>query len=79
MAEKQDPPSSEPLFKQFTIVEAKHTYSYVILSFPVLTVNLRHVKYQMTDEDGEVKVLDGFMRECLSMQCSFPAIVGVEI
>ena len=65
---------TEPLFKLFTIVEA---------SFPVFPVNLslrlRHIKYQMTDENGQVQTFDGFIRECPSLKRSYPAIVRVEI
>ena len=84
MAEKPDQPSAsdsdtEPLFKLFTIVEAKNSYSYVVPSFPVFAVNLRHIKYQMTDENGQVQTFDGFIRECPSLKRSYPAIVRVEI
>ena len=84
MAEKPDQPSAsdsdtEPLFKLFTIVEVKYSYSYVVPSFPVFAVNLRHIKYQMTDENGQVQTFDGFIRECPSLKRSYPAIVRVEI
>lgn len=61
----------------FTIVEAKETVCYVVPSFPVLSVNLRHVRYQIVDDDG-VEVFDGFMRQCPSIKRVFPAVVEVE-
>ena len=80
MAEKPDlSPSSVPTFTRFTILEAKDTYPYVIPSFPVVTVNLRHIKYQMMDEGGDIHVFDGFMRECPAMHRTFPAIAEVGI
>ena len=33
----------------------------------------------MTDENGQVQTFDGFIRECLSLKRSYPAIVRVEI
>ena len=72
-------PSSGSAFKKFTVLEAKETYPYVIPSFPVITVNLRHVKYQMVDEHGDVHAYDGFMRECPAMHRTFPAIALVRV
>ena len=77
MAEKPDlSPSSVLTFTRFTILEAKETYPYVIPSFPVVTVNLRHVKYQVLDKGGDIDV---FMRECPAMHRTFPAIAQVGI
>ena len=47
-------------------------YTYTIPSFPVLSVQLRHVKYQMISQ-GKIGVFDGFMRECPSLERSYPA------
>ena len=46
-------------------------YTYTIPSFPVLSVQLRHVKYQMISQ-GKIGVFE-FMRECPSLERSYPA------
>ena len=46
--------------------------SYTIPSFSVITVKLREIKYQCQLPD---KSLDGFIREDLSLQRSYPAEV----
>ena len=61
----------------FTIVEAGEKFAYTIPSFPVITVRLRHVKYRIMDVDGQLKVFDGFMRDCSSINRPFPAMIVV--
>ncbi len=54
-------------------------FPYKIPSFPAFTVNLRHMKYQFTDENGDNEVYDGFIRNCPILDVtSTPYLVTVE-
>ena len=46
---------------------------YSIHSFPVLSVMLRHIRFEM-DVSGTFGVFDGFIRECPALERIYPAI-----
>ena len=50
------------------ILECGQLVSYTIPSFPVVTVNLRRIKYQGYLADGRLKVVDGFIRDETSLE-----------
>lgn len=50
------------------IIQCGDAVRYTIPSFPVLTVNLRRIKYQGYLPDGTLRVVDGFIREHTSLQ-----------
>ena len=56
-------------------------YAYKIPSFSVVTVLMRRItcKYQLLLQDGKPKVVDGFIREELSLKRFYPAQVSVEV
>ena len=59
---------------------SKNSISYRIPSFPVITVELRLIRYQGYLTDDQVKVVDGFIRDDPSLQQhTFPTqvIVGL--
>ncbi len=52
-------------------------FQYTIPSFPVFTVTLREVKLQWEDDNGDVHLFDGFMRECELLNHPLPAIARI--
>ena len=51
---------------------------YNVPSFPVFDVMLRHIKFQYTDEEKEIHIYDGFMRDVPSLdQIKCPALAEV--
>ena len=60
-------------------MEAKESVVYVVPSFPVLSVSLRHVRFQVIEGDDDEEVYDGFIRQCPSLtRKAYPFIVEVE-
>ena len=45
------------------LLECKDAVQYTILSFSVITVDIRRVRYQALLDDGSAIVVDGFMRD----------------
>ena len=58
----------------FPILRIGKIYTYTIPSFPVIRVQLRHVKYQMISQ-GKIRVYDGFMKECPSRSYPMKALI----
>lgn len=52
---------------------------YTIPSFPVVTVEMRRIKYQLYLEDGHPKIVDGFIRDDPSLQRLYPAQLSIEV
>ena len=52
------------VFLVVPLLECEETFEYTIPSFPVITVQLRKVRYQAYNDDGgTTAVLDGFIRD----------------
>lgn len=61
-----------------TLLECGELYEYTIPSFPVISVELRRMKYESIMPDGKsTKVVDGFIREDASLKRSFPADITI--
>ena len=74
-SEEDDTKSDEERAKgpvSIPVLRIGKSYKYTIPSFPVVSVQLRHIKYQMISQ-GTIGVFDGFMRECPSLERSYPA------
>lgn len=54
-----------------SVVKFGKSYRYQIPSFPVMTVDLRHVSIQTTDDDGALMLADVFFREDSSCKHHF--------
>ena len=54
-------------------------YSYTVPSFSVVTVEMRRIKYQLFLEDGQSKIVDGFIRDDPSLQRLCPAQLLIEM
>ena len=50
----------------------------LILSFPVFTVQLRCIKWQYKGDDVMLHVKDGAIRDCSSLDKSYPTVVLME-
>lgn len=71
MAENLDPHVQD--FSMLTVLKKGRSISYIVPSFPVVTVLLCEVTMQWEDEE----VFDGFMRECELLEHPLPAIARV--
>ena len=61
-----------------TLLECGELYEYTVPSFPVISVELRRMKYESIMPDGKsTKVVDGFIREDASLKRSFPADITI--
>ena len=61
-----------------TFLECGELYEYSVPSFPVISVELRRMKYESIMPDGKsTKVVDGFIREDTSLKRSFPADITI--
>lgn len=64
----------------FTVLQMGRCIQYTIPSFPVLTVAIREVSLQWEDENCEVHLFDGFMRESeLLTKHRLPAVAQVPV
>lgn len=62
-----------------TLLECGELYEYTVPSFPVISVELRRMKYESIMPDGKsTKVVDGFIREDASLKRSFPGTLPFE-
>ena len=60
------------------LLECGELYEYTVPSFPVISVELRRIKYESIIPDGKsTKVVDGFIREDASLKHSFPADITI--
>ncbi len=60
-----------------TVLQKGRSFQYTIPSFPVLTVTLREVKLQWEDDNGDLHLFDGFMREYELLNHPLPAIARI--
>jgi hypothetical protein len=56
------------------LLEVGEKLAYTVPSFPVLTVSLRKMKFKVASNPG---VFDGFIRDCPSLERSYPALTVV--
>ena len=54
-------------------------YSYTIPSFSVVTVEMRRIKYELLLEDGQPRIVDGFIRDDISLQRLYLAQLSIEM
>ena len=80
MAEPVECPSNERDDDEIEVcfVSCKDVIEYVIPSFPVLSVRLRHMKYELKDDrSGSVMLLDGCMKDDESLRRTYPAHASI--
>ena len=65
--------STEPCL-EICLLEVGTPLKYTVPSFPVITVNLRKMKFKVVSDPG---VYDGFIRDCSALERSYPAITVV--
>lgn len=53
------------------IVSVGDKFNYNVPSFPPFSAMLRHMRYQFTEEDGTVFLLDGFIRDCTMLDRTY--------
>ena len=79
--EEYDPASVCLLVRSYQIAssgECGELYEYTVPSFPVISVELRRMKYESIMPNGKsTKVVDGFIREDTSLKRSFPADITI--
>ena len=61
-----------------TILEVSSPETYIILSFPVFSVQLRRMKWEYVECTGNVVVCDGYVRHCSALDGPLPVTVQVE-
>ncbi len=64
-------------YNDMTVLQKGRSFQYMIPSFPVFTVTLREVKLQWEDDNGDLHLFDGFMRECELLNHPLPAIARI--
>ena len=52
---------------------------YTIPSFPVVQVRMRQIQFQMTKPDGTSIHIDGFIKDDLSLNRTYPAELSVAV
>ncbi len=64
-------------YNDMTVLQKGRSFQYTIPSFPVFTVMLREVKLQWEDDNGDLHLFDGFMREYELLNHPLPAITRI--
>lgn len=60
------------------VVSVGNKFCYNVPSFPAISTMMRHMKYEYTETDGSVSLLDGFIRECPLLDRTYPAFAAIE-
>ena len=76
MVEMSGTGAKSPELKQIYLLEVgKETTEYTVTTFPVLSAKLRSLKFSLENDN---QVYDGFIRECDSLDRSYPTHVIVK-
>lgn len=77
MAEADCRECSQPAESHFlvTIMKLGDKVEYTIPSFPVYTAVLREIKYQFVDESAAQHTFDGYIRDCPSLDRTYPGLL----
>ena len=62
---------------EITVLAKDDTFVYTVPSFPVYKPTLLQVKLQLEESNGEVKVFDGFAKQCDLLDKPLPAVAKI--
>ena len=60
-----------------TVLAKGDTFVYTVPSFPVYKPTLQQVKLQLEESSGEVKVFDGFAKQCDLLDKPLPTVAKI--
>jgi len=73
----KDADTAQEFDVEITVLAKGDTFVYTVPSFPVYKPTLQQVKLQLEESSGEVKIFDGFAKQCDLLDKPLPAVAKI--